>query len=156
MATTTITSASNLLKPVKQQVGGMVPSVNAVTVKAIQFTVPTGGAGSGYYTGDTLKIASFIPAGTKILGAYWKATTSQGATLTLKLQNGSGDLMTAANLTATSMAEITLTGNTFTNTENDLNIVLAGTTVGMTAATITLSFIMARVDAESTVTTVTV
>ena len=158
MANTTLNSAINNLKPVKSTVGNQVPTVNSVQVKVIQFTVPTGISGSGYYTGDTLIISKFFEAGTRLLGFYWKTSVSQGATLTLAPNIGGGTaFVSATNLTSTTLVEPTLvTTSALTTTDADLNIVLAGTTVGTTAATITMSFLLAHVDAQATVTTYTI
>lgn len=141
------------------------PPANSVVTKTISFDVPDGTSGSGYYTGDTIRLRGVFPKNTELIGFWWKASVSQGSTLTLApgIYTGGTDssvgtlntaaFVTATNLTSTSMVRPTLVpGTASVNTlcklsEGDLGIVLAGTTVGTTAATITITVMLASVDA---------
>lgn len=152
------------IKPVKAASMPANPTVNSVVTKTIQFDVPTGTAINGYYTGDTIRIKDVFPKGSELTGFWWKASVSQGATLTLAPGIYTGNtaaalgtlntaaFVTAATLTATTMVRPTLVPgaasvNTITTiSDGDLGIVLAGTTVGTTAATITLTLQYVSVD----------
>lgn len=148
------------------------PTVNSVVTKTISFEVPDGASGNGYYTGDTLRIRGVFPKNTELIGFWWKTSVTQGATLTLApgiytggTDSSVGTLNTAAFVTATNLTSTTMTrptlvpGTASVNTlcklsDGDLGIVLAGTTVGTTAATITVTVMLASVDAvDSTYTT---
>jgi hypothetical protein len=149
------------------------PTVNSVVTKTISFAVPTGTSTNGYYTGDTIRIRNLFPKGTELLGFWWKASVTQGATLTLApgiytsgTATSVGTLNTAAfvsavALQATTMIRPTLVPGTASIntlcllTDGDLGIVLAGTTVGTTAATITLTFQYASVEPTAGITTIT-
>lgn len=150
--TTTITSASNTLKGVKMAAPISQNIPNSVYTKTISFTVPAGTSTNGYYTGDTLKIPNVFPKNTELIGFWWKTSVTQGATLTLAPSVGAGTaFVSAANLTSTTMVRPTLVPgtasvNTIATAESDLNILLAGTTVGTSAATITLTFMLASID----------
>lgn len=138
MATTVITPTIK-----RGGVGGNQFAPLTVYTKTVSIDVPTGGSGSGYYTGDTLNIKNVHPIGTEIIGAWYKVSATQGGTLTFAL-------------TSTSIAKLTVvTGtagaNSINTADNDLNIALAGTTVGTTAATITFTFQYAIIDPATSV-----
>lgn len=159
--TTTITSATNSLKPVKQ---AATPGQNFGTVqtKSISFTVPTGTSTNGYYTGDTLLLKNMVPKGVEVTGVWVKLSADQGGTLTFAprlytaADTGRTAFVTARtlNLTAgvvTSLVVVPGTGsvNTIATADSDIAILLAGTTVGTTAGTITLTLQLTSVDAAS-------
>lgn len=148
MATTVITPTIK-----RGGVGGNQFAPLTVYTKTVSIDVPTGGSGSGYYTGDTLNIDNVFPIGTEIIGAWYKVSATQGGTLTFALTAGSnaGAFVAAQTLTSTSIAKLTIVpgtagANSINTADNDLNVVLAGTTVGTTAATITFTFQYAIVD----------
>jgi hypothetical protein len=143
------------------------PPVNSTYTKTITVDVPTGTAGNGYYTGDTIRVRNFFPKGTELIGFWWKASVTQGATLTLApgIYTGGtdaavGTLNTAAFVSAVALQSTTtirptlVPGTASVNTlcllsDGDLGIVLAGTTVGTTAATITITAMFAAVETEA-------
>lgn len=153
MATTTITPTIK-----RNGIGSNQFAPMTVYCKTVSIDVPTGGSGSGYYTGDTLNIKNVHPIGTEIIGAWYKVSATQGATLTFALTAGSnaGAFVAAQNLTATTITKMTVVPgtagvNSINTADNDLNIVLAGTTVGTTAATITFTFQYAIIDPATSV-----
>jgi hypothetical protein len=142
------------------------PPVNSVMTKTITFDVPTSGSTDGYYTGDTIRLRNIFPKGTELTGFWWKASVTQGAlTLAPGIYTGGTDtalgtlnsaaFVSAVALTQTSMIRPVLVPGTFSvNTitllsDGDLGIVLAGTTVGTTAATITMTFQFTSVETEA-------
>ena len=152
--------ATTVINPTiaKGGVGGLSTAPVTVYTKSIQITVPTGGPGSGYYTGDTLNIKNVHPIGTEIIGAWYKVSATQGSTLTFALTAGAnaGAFVAAQNLTATGITKMTVVpgtagANSINTADNDLNVVLAGTTVGTTAATITFTFQYAVIDPATSV-----
>lgn len=162
MALTTVTP-----KIKRSATTSALPAANSVMTKTFTIDVPTGGAGSGYYTGDTIRVRNVFPKGTELTGFWWKTSATQGATLTLApgIYTGGTDaalgtlntaaFVSAVNLTSTSLIRPTLvpgTGSVNTITllsDGDLGIVLAGTTVGTTAATITITVQLTVVDTEA-------
>lgn len=137
MATSTPTV--NKFKP------GYIPAnkEDSIFVRKITFAVTTsGGAGDGYYSGDTISLIGVVPDGCAIVGLWYKTSVTQGATLTFAPQLDAGSaFVSAVNLTSTTPAALTLVpANCFVAAGNagTINLVLAGTTVGTTAATITL------------------
>lgn len=153
-------------KPKRSVAVSSLPNVNSVMTKTITFDVPTSGSTDGYYTGDTIRVRNVFPKGTELTGFWWKASASQGAlTLAPGIYTGGTDtalgtlntaaFVTATTLTATSLIRPTLVpGTASINTicllsDGDLGIVLAGTTVGTTAATITMTFQFTAVDTEA-------
>ena len=143
------------------------PTDNSVVTTTIQFDVPTGTAANGYYTGDTLRIRGLFPKNTELTGFWWKSSVTQGGTLTLApgiytsaTSTSVGTLNTAAFVTATTLETTTMArptlvpGTASVNTlclltDGDLGIVLAGSTVGTTAATITMTFQLVSIDAAA-------
>ena len=139
--------------------------IQSIVTKTITFDVPTGTAQNGYYTGDTIRIPGAIPKNCELTGFWWKTSVTQGATLTLApgIYTGNtaaalGTLNTAAFVTAVALQSTTMIrptlvpGTASVNTlcllsDGDIGIVLAGTTVGTTAATITITLQLVSIDA---------
>lgn len=158
MAVTTIVTP----KPKRSVAVNSLPNVNSVMTKTVTFDVPTGTAGNGYYTGDTILLKNVVPKGCDVTGVYVKVSADQGATLTFAPRlYATGDTSRTAfvtaralNLTAgvnTSLVVVPGTGsvNTIATADSDVAILLAGTTVGTTAGTIQLTLVMNAIDSEA-------
>jgi len=130
--------------------------INTVQCKKITFAVPTSaGSGDGYYTGDTISLKNVVPLGCAITGLWYKTSVTQGATLTFAANiDGGTAFVSATNLTATTPAALTIVpANAFCSGAGDINLVLAGTTVGTAAATITFYVTIAAFEPPTGVTT---
>lgn len=132
--------------------------LNSVQCKKITFAVPTSaGAGDGYYTGDTITLKNVIPVGCAVTGLWYKTSVTQGGTLTFAANiDGATAFVSATNLTATTPTALTVVpANAFCSGNGDVNLVLAGTTVGTTAATITFYITIAAFEPPTGATTYT-
>lgn len=139
--------------------GGLATKPMTVYTKSVSFPVPTSGGADDYYTGDTIALGTQIPAGCQIIGAAYKVSASQGATLTFAIRMDSQSaFVSAQNLTATTMTPLAIVvANTASGASDAaVNIALAGTTVGTTAATITFTFVIAVTDPAASATTYTI
>jgi len=139
MAITSTPTVTNV-KPAAITATGL----NSIQTKKVTFAVPTSTSSDGYYTGDTISLRNVVPVGCAVTGLWYKVTTTQGATLTFAANlDGQTAFVAATSLTATVPTALTVVpANSFATTGN-INLVLAGTTVGCTAAAITLYMTLA-------------
>ena len=143
---------------IKEGTGTLTGRHSSTYTKTVSFPVTTSISSDGYYTGDTINLGAIIPMGTAITGLWYKVSTSQGATLTFAPSlDAQAAFVSAINLTSTSFAPLTVVaGNALAGTADaSVKILLAGTTVGCTAATITLCFALAVIDGAAGATTYT-
>ena len=131
--------------------------LNTVQCKKITFAVPTSTSSDGYYTGDTITLKNVVPNGCAVTGLWYKVSTTQGATLTFAANIDGGTAFVAAtNLTGTTPTALTVVpANAFSAGAGDVNLVLAGTTVGCTAATVTFYITLAAFEPTVGLTTFT-
>lgn len=138
-------------KPAPTQVNDL----NTVQVKKVTFAVPTSTSSDGYYTGDTISLKNVVPAGCAVTGILYKVSVTQGATLTFAANiDGQTAVVAATALTATVPTALTVVpAYSFSSGAGDVNLVLAGTTVGTTAATITFYLTLAAFEPPTGLTT---